>query len=160
MARSIPEGWDVEIDYAVNGQEALDKIVQGKGEILFLDLNMPVLDGYQTMLGVGGMRLSGGQMQRVALARAFLRNPDILILDEATSQIDLESEQLIHRALGKFLVDRTGVMITHRPSSLAMADRIVVIEAGRVADSGQHADLIVRNRFYQSLCGGDWRATA
>jgi ATP-binding cassette, subfamily B, bacterial MsbA len=109
--------------------------------------------GYQTVLGVGGMRLSGGQMQRLALARAFLRNPDILILDEATSQIDMESEQLIHQALATFLVDRTGVMITHRPSSLAMADRIVVIEAGRVADSGRHEELIVRNRFYQSLCG-------
>ncbi len=117
-------------------------------------------NGYQTVLGTGGMRLSGGQMQRVALARAFLRDPDILILDEATSQIDLESEQLIHQALAKFLVDRTGVMITHRPTSLAMADRIVVIEGGRVADSGQHSDLIVRNRFYQSLCGGEMRMSA
>lgn len=117
-------------------------------------------DGYQTLLGVGGMRLSGGQMQRLALARAFLRNPDILILDEATSQIDMESEQLIHQALAKFLVDRTGVMITHRPSSLAMADRIIVIEGGQVADSGQHHELISRNRFYQSLCGGDMRKSA
>lgn len=117
-------------------------------------------DGYQTMLGTTGMRLSGGQMQRLALARAFLRQPDILILDEATSQIDMESEQLIHQALAKFLVDRTGVMITHRPSSLAMADRIVVIEAGKVVDTGQHADLIQRNRFYQSLCGSDLRLIA
>ena len=112
-------------------------------------------NGYKTMLGVDGMRLSGGQMQRVALARAFLRDPDILILDEATSQIDLESEQLIHQALAKFLVDRTGIMITHRPTSLAMADRIVVIEHGQVADSGSHGHLIARNRFYQSLCGSD-----
>jgi ATP-binding cassette subfamily B protein/subfamily B ATP-binding cassette protein MsbA len=117
-------------------------------------------DGYETVLGAGGMHLSGGQMQRIALARAFLRDPDILILDEATSQIDLESEQLIHRALAKFLVDRTGVMITHRPTSLAMADRIVVIEGGRVADSGQHADLIGRSRFYQSLCGTEMRNSA
>lgn len=117
-------------------------------------------DGYQTVLGAGKMRLSGGQMQRIALARAFLRNPDILILDEATSQIDMESEQLIHQALAKFLVDRTGILITHRPSCLAMADRIIVIESGRVADSGQHADLIVRNRFYQSLCGGEVRLSA
>ncbi len=116
--------------------------------------------GYQTMLGTGGMRLSGGQMQRVALARAFLREPDILILDEATSQIDLESEQLIHEALSKFLVDRTVVMITHRPTSLAMADRIVVIESGRISDSGRHEDLIDRNRFYQSLCGGEMRRIA
>lgn len=116
-------------------------------------------DSYQTFLGTGGMRLSGGQMQRVALARAFLRNPDILILDEATSQIDLESEQLIHEALKKFLVDRTGIMITHRPTSLAMADRIVVVESGRVADAGEHSELIERNRFYQNLCGGALRMT-
>lgn len=124
----------------------------------FIHRKMP--DGYQTMLGACGMRLSGGQMQRIALARAFLRDPDILILDEATSQIDLESEQLIHQALAKFLVNRTGVMITHRPSSLAMADRIVVIEAGRVADTGKHHELIGRNRFYQSLCGTELRQSA
>ncbi len=117
----------------------------------FIRRKMP--NGYQTVLGNHGMRLSGGQMQRIALARAFLRNPDILILDEATSQIDLESEHLIHEALGKFLVDRTGIMITHRQSSLSLADRILVIENGHVADSGRHAELMSRNRFYQSLCG-------
>jgi ATP-binding cassette subfamily B protein/subfamily B ATP-binding cassette protein MsbA len=116
-------------------------------------------DGYQTMLGAGGVRLSGGQMQRIALARAFLRNPDILILDEATSQIDMESEQLIHQALKKFLVNRTGVMITHRPSSLAMADRTIVVEAGKVSDEGSHAELEKRNGFYRSLCG-DQRLSA
>ena len=83
-----------------------------------------------------------------------------MILDEATSQIDLESEQLIHEALAKFLVGRTGLMITHRPTSLAMADRVVVIESGRIADSGRHEELIGRNRFYQSLCGGEMRRTA
>ncbi len=117
-------------------------------------------DGYHTRLGTNGTRLSGGQMQRIALARAFLRNPDILILDEATSQIDLESEQLIHQALAKFLVDRTGVMITHRPTSLAMADRIVVIEAGQISASGRHEELIGTNRFYQSLCGTERRMSA
>lgn len=117
----------------------------------FIRRKMP--NGYQTVLGATGMRLSGGQMQRIALARAFLRNPDILILDEATSQIDLESEHLIHEALGKFLVERTGIMITHRPSSIALADRVVVIENGQVADSGRHGELISRNSFYQSLCG-------
>ena len=99
-------------------------------------------------------------MQRIALARAFLRDPDILILDEATSQIDLESEHLIHKALGKFLVDRTGVMITHRPTTLQLADRIVIIESGKVSVSGEHEDLILQNRFYQSLCGADARRSA
>lgn len=108
--------------------------------------------GYQTLLGTGGMRLSGGQMQRIALARAFLRDPDILILDEATSQIDMESEQLIHQALEKFLVGRTGVMITHRPTTLAIADRVLIIESGEVSASGKHEELMAKNRFYQSLC--------
>lgn len=109
--------------------------------------------GYATVLGHRGARLSGGQMQRIALARVFLRNPDILILDEATSQIDLESEHLIHQALAKFLVDRTGILITHRASTLAMADRIIVMDGGQIADSGKHEELLARNRFYQSLCG-------
>lgn len=112
-------------------------------------------DGYKTMLGTGGMRLSGGQMQRIALARAFLRDPDILILDEATSQIDMESERLIHTALEKFLVGRTGVMITHRPSTLAMANRVIVIEQGKVAASGSHVEIEHQNRFYRSLCGSE-----
>lgn len=111
-------------------------------------------EGYATVLGNRGTRLSGGQMQRVALARAFLRNPDILILDEATSQIDLESEHLIHQALAKFLVNRTGILITHRATTLEMADRIIVMEAGKVADSGRHEEVLSRNRFYQSLCSG------
>src|SRR5690606_22001332 len=110
--------------------------------------------GYETVIGEDGVRLSCRHMQRIALARASLRNPDLLILDEATSQIDLEREQLTHQALAKFLVNRTGVLITHRPTSLAMADRIIVMADGQVADCGQHAELLARNRFYQSLCGG------
>ena len=76
-----------------------------------------------------------------------------MIIDEETSQIDMESEQLIHQALKKFLVNRTGVMITHRPTSLAMADRTIVVEAGIVSDQGTHAELQQSNAFYQSLCG-------
>jgi len=148
------------IRYGTPGADAHDVVRASKMAFADQFIRHKTVDGYQTMLGAGGTRLSGGQMQRIALARAFLRNPDILILDEATSQIDMESEQLIHQALSKFLKDRTGIMITHRPSSLTMADRIVVIEAGRVADSGQHQELITRNNFYQSLCGGDARMSA
>ena len=83
-------------------------------------------------VGQGGNRLSGGQRQRIALARAILRDPDILILDEATSQIDVESERLIHQVLEEFTRGRTAFIITHRPSTLELADRIVVMEAGRV----------------------------
>lgn len=112
-------------------------------------------DGYDTVIGSEGVRLSGGQMQRIALARAFLREPDIMILDEATSQIDLESEALIHDALRNFLDGRTGLMITHRPSTLELADRIAVMEEGRITDLGTHHALLNRNAFYQSLCGTD-----
>lgn len=111
-------------------------------------------NGYDSVLGNSGLRLSGGQMQRIALARAFLRNPDIMILDEATSQIDLESESLIHEALAEFLVDRTAIMITHRPTTLALADRVAIIENGVVTDEGAPDDIQGRNAFYQSLIGG------
>lgn len=110
-------------------------------------------DGYDTCLGTGQIRLSGGQLQRIALARAILRNPDILILDEATSQIDMESEALIHNALDEFLKGRTGIMITHRPSTLQLAHRIAVIEEGRVSGLGTHEQLLSRNSFYRNLVG-------
>jgi ATP-binding cassette subfamily B protein/subfamily B ATP-binding cassette protein MsbA len=108
-------------------------------------------DGYHTVIGQSGSRLSGGQRQRLALARAILRNPEILILDEATSQIDLESEQLIHEALAEFVEGRTAIMITHRLSTLALADRIVVMDAGRIVDAGAHHELISRCALYQRL---------
>jgi subfamily B ATP-binding cassette protein MsbA len=89
-------------------------------------------EGYRTMVGPNGFRLSGGQRQRIALARAFLRNAEILVLDEATSQIDVESERLIHEALARYVENRTVIMITHRASTLALADTILEVEHGQV----------------------------
>jgi ATP-binding cassette subfamily B protein/subfamily B ATP-binding cassette protein MsbA len=89
-------------------------------------------DGYRTMVGPNGFRLSGGQRQRISLARAFLRNAEILVLDEATSQIDVESERLIHEALAQYVQNRTVIMITHRASTLALADSILQVEHGVV----------------------------
>jgi len=117
-------------------------------------------NGYETLLGGGEMHLSGGQMQRIALARAILRDPEILILDEATSQIDMESEALIHDALREFLVGRTGIMITHRPSTLSLADRIAIIEQGELSDHGTEQELVDRNGFYRSLVGSEARKAA
>jgi len=108
-------------------------------------------DGYDTMVGPLGGRLSGGQRQRIALARAILRNPAIILLDEATSQVDLESEQAIQEALEQFIRNRTTIIVTHRVATLALADWLVVMRDGRILDIGTHAELLGRCDFYRRL---------
>ena len=115
----------------------------------FIETELP--QGYETLAGTLGNRLSGGQRQRIALARAILRDPPILILDEATSQVDLESEQAIQKVLEKFVVGRTVIIITHRLAILALADRIVVMQDGQIVDMGKHEELLAKSGLYRRL---------
>jgi subfamily B ATP-binding cassette protein MsbA len=108
-------------------------------------------DGYDTRVGEDAARLSGGQRQRLAIARALHKNAPILILDEATSQLDAESEALVARALANLMRDRTTLVIAHRLSTVRRADRIVVLDRGRIVESGSHRELLTRGGLYRRL---------
>lgn len=112
-------------------------------------MNLP--DGYDTKIGERGVKLSGGQKQRVAISRVFLKNPPILILDEATSALDLESEHLIQEALEKLAKDRTTFIVAHRLSTITHADRIIVIDHGRIVEMGKHKELMQKQGSYYDL---------
>jgi len=107
--------------------------------------------GYDTLVGERGVKLSGGERQRVAIARAILKNAPILILDEATSSLDSESESLIQDALHTLMKNKTVIVIAHRLSTIMEMDRIIVLEKGRIVDEGTHDELLKKVGIYQKL---------
>jgi subfamily B ATP-binding cassette protein MsbA len=138
IAYARPEAPREEIEAAARGAHAHEFIER-----------LP--EGYETVVGERGVKLSGGQRQRIAIARAILKNPSVLILDEATSSLDTESERLIEDALSKLLVGRTTLIIAHRLSTVRRADRLVVIDHGRIVEEGTHGDLLGLGGLYARL---------
>lgn len=131
--------------------EATDAEVRAAGKAAYAGFLDELPEGYNTFLGEKGIRLSGGQRQRVAIARAILRDPSVLLLDEATSALDAESEQAVQQALAALSQGRTTIVIAHRLATVRRADRIVVIEAGRVAATGTHDELLSQGGIYTRL---------
>jgi ATP-binding cassette subfamily B protein len=138
IAYAKPDATYEEIIAAAKAANAHDFIVQ-------------TADGYNTLIGEGGLSISGGERQRLSIARALIKNPDILILDEATSSLDVETEAAIQESLTRLTKGRTTIAIAHRLSTLRNADRLVVLDKGQVAEVGTHMELLRKKGIYYGL---------
>jgi ATP-binding cassette subfamily B protein len=123
------------------------------------DFIVSLPDGYDTVVGERGYRLSGGERQRIAIARVILKDPRILVLDEATSHLDSISEELIQNALQKVMRDRSSLVIAHRLSTVLAADKILVMEEGCLVESGKHEQLLAQNGLYATLYETQFKLT-
>lgn len=138
------------IAYGTN-ESALPEIQKAAKHAAAHDFIIELPNGYDTMIGENGVKLSGGQRQRIAIARAMLKNAPILLLDEATSSLDSKSERAVQEALSNLMQNRTTIVVAHRLSTIQSADLIHVIDEGRIAESGNHDELLQLNGAYAKL---------
>ena len=130
------------------GEDAIREAAEAANALEFIEKTP---NGFDTLIGERGAKLSGGQKQRLAISRALLKNPPILILDEATSALDTESEKKVQKAIEMLMKDRTALVIAHRLSTVQNADKIIVIDKGRVVETGTHEELYEQNGLYRKL---------
>ena len=130
---------------------SIEKVIEAAKIANAHDFIMEKEDGYNTKIGDRGVLLSGGQRQRLSIARAILKNPPILILDEATASLDTESERLVQEALDRLISQRTTIAIAHRLSTIKNSDKIIVMQEGRIVESGKHSELLALNGYYKRL---------
>jgi subfamily B ATP-binding cassette protein MsbA len=141
-------------NYNTGAQEEITRAAAAAHALEFIDR---LAEGFDTMVGERGVKLSGGQRQRIAIARVFLKDPAVVILDEATSSLDSESERLVEEAMQELLRGRSTLIIAHRLSTVLRADRVVVLDHGRVVEEGRHADLLAREGLYSRLYRSQFR---
>jgi subfamily B ATP-binding cassette protein MsbA len=140
-----------------HAEKSFDDVVRSARAAYADDFIRSLPQGYDTVIGESGVKLSGGQRQRIAIARALLKDAPILILDEATSSLDTESEREVQNALDTLMQGRTSFVIAHRLSTIMNADRIIVLKDGRIVEEGRHEELLARSGEYKNLYDQQFR---